>query len=135
MKFQNLKFNLLFLSLILLSGCFSDEPSEAEMEVALRNSALSLVKNDIISSGGIFAGAFTKDMSIDIRNFEKISCDELSEKRYSCEIFAEVKVNFTKEVGNLLAIFGGGQALDWMPISGKEEFIKLKSGWVIKSPN
>ena len=130
-----MKYAFLGVVFFLLSGCFSGEPSEDEMEEAFTKSALPYAKKSIASGAGIFAVGITQDMTVDIRNFEKISCDELSEKRYSCEIFAEVKVNFTKEVGNLLAIFGGGQALDWMPISGQEEFIKLKSGWVIKSPN
>jgi len=130
-----MKYAFLGVVFFLLSGCFSGEPSEDEMEDAFTKSALPYAKKSIASGAGIFAVGITQDMTVDIRNFEKISCVELSEKLYSCEIFAEMKINFPKETGALLTLFGGGEFQEWMQISQAVEFLNLDSGWIVRNPD
>ncbi|MDC0446357.1 hypothetical protein OAL99_00490 [Gammaproteobacteria bacterium] len=130
-----MKYTFLGIMFFLLAGCFSSEPSESEMEEAFTKSALPYAKKSFSAGAGIFAAGFTQDMTVDIRNFEKISCVELSEKLYSCEIFAEMKIKLPKETGTLLALFGGGEIQEWIQISQAVDFLKLNSGWIVKNPN
>ena len=122
---------------LVLTGCLSNEPSEDEMREAFIESALPYAKKSFIGGGegNFLVAGMAKSMTVDVRNFQKVSCDEINDITFSCEIYAEIKMNLPKESSNLLTLFGGGTALDWIQVSQAVEFINIKNSWKVRNPN
>jgi len=138
MIFRYLQFFLLMPLFLVLSGCFSNEPSEDEMREAFIESALPYVKKSLSGDGqDAYTKAFlkisTQGLRVNVRNFQKVYCNEINDITFNCQIYAEIQLIFPKDSFNIMTMWGGDGKTQWVETSEMVMFRKIKTPGIIKA--
>jgi hypothetical protein len=111
----------------LLHGCSPPGPTESDLRSAMEDYMTARLKSAGKDSmfGSILISAMGMD-TLEIHQFEKISCEPESPKAAKCEIFIDFTLGKADlAVGALFGIGGRHKGTE------KHRFVKIADGWIV----
>ena len=117
----------IFLFLLLLNGCSSNEPTKIEIEQAIKDHLQSIIIH--AGDGNLLGQVIVEAMgvnSIQFYSIEKIHCDSLNSYSATCEVAYDYTIG---KQDNAMAMLVGTTG----HFQGVEtyRFVKISKGWIV----